>query len=444
MTRTMKDILGLAGELKMKRDWIRALKIYRLVLEAVPQDYETRLNIGDALMAMGEEDLARTVWQETFRYDMRMGQPVQAIVAAKRLMARDGSHEALLKELAAFYHAESEHVGRTSRLAPVDLEVPVREDIDTDYPIEPATLARQSAELVVSIGKQASFPEKVPPLPILSDLPPDLFCELLATVDLRRLDPGVTFLKEGENAETFYMLARGKVRIFKADPMGRRVELAQLGEGSILGEMALLTASPRTASVETIEDSDLLEFSKADLNRISDESIQVEAALDRFTRERLISNLLATNPLFAPFDRKQRYELLSRFTVHEVVPGTLLVKQGSRGQGLFIILYGEVDVTKLDGEEDVLLATLKAGDVFGEISLIKDQPTTATVKSVRHSTMLFLPREYFTSLITAIPELGEYFANLSEQRLTQTEKALEEAQYLESVDIVFDDERIMI
>ena len=58
--------------------------------------------------------------------------------------------------------------------------------------------------------------------------------------------------------------------------------------------------------------------------------------------------------------------------------------------------------------------------------------------------MLFLPREYFTSLVTAIPELGEYFASLSEQRLTQTEKALEEAQYLESVDIVFDDERIMI
>jgi CRP-like cAMP-binding protein len=440
----MNDILGLAREHRSKRDWVRALKIYRLVLEAVPQDYEVRLNIGDALMALGEEELARKVWSEAFRYDMRMGQPMQAIVAAKRLIEQDRSFESLLKDLASHYHSESEHVGRTSRASPVDLDVPVRDDVDTDYAIEPQLLARQSADLVLSIGRQATFPEKLPPLPILSDLPPDLFCELLGTVSLLRLDPGKAFLREGENAETFYMLAKGKVRIYKSDPMGRQVELAQLGEGSILGEMALLTASPRTASVETLEESDLLEFSKSDLTRISEESIQVEAALDRFTRERLISNLLATNPLFAPFDRKQRYELLSRFTVHEVVPGTVLVKQGSAGQGLFVMLYGEVDVVKSENEEEVLLATLKAGDVFGEISLIKEQPTVATVKAARHSTVLFLPREYFTSLVTAIPELGQYFASLSEQRLSKTAQAMEEAQYLESVDIVFDDERIMI
>jgi len=444
MTRTMKDILALASEHRASRDWLKALKIYRLVLEAVPQDYEIRLNIGDALMAVGEETLARQVWIETFRYDMRMGQPIQAIVAAKRLMEQDPAFESLVQELAALYCSESEHVGRTTRAAAVDMDVPVRDDIDTDYSIEPAALARQCADLVVAIGKQARFPEKVPPIPILSDLPPDLFGGLLSTVRLIRLEPGRSLLREGENAETFYMLAHGKVKIYKSDPMGRQVEIAQLGEGSILGEMALLTASPRTASVQSIESSDLLEFSKADLARISEESIQIEAALDRFTRERLISNLLATNPLFAPFDRKQRYELLSRFTVHEVVPGTVLVKQGSTGKGLFVILYGEVEVDKDDSGEHVLLATLKAGDVFGEISLIKDQPTTATVKALRHSTVLFLPREYFSSLIGAIPELREYFDRLSEQRLSRTVETLEQAHFLGSVDIVFDDERVMI
>jgi CRP-like cAMP-binding protein len=444
MPGTMNDILALARQMRARRDWLRALKIYRLVLEAVPQDYEVRLNIGDALMAIGEEDLAVRVWLETFRYDMMMGQPIQAIVAARRLMAHDASHGSLLGELAAHYHAESEHVGRTSRAAPADLDVPVRDDVQTDYAIDQGELARQCADLVTGIGRQARFPERVPPIPILSDLPADLFCDLLATVRLLRLEPETVFLREGENAETFYMLARGRVRIYKSDPMGRPVQLAQLGEGSILGEMALLTASPRTASVSTIEESDLLEFSKRDLTRISEESIQVEAALDRFTRERLISNLLATNPLFAPFDRKQRYELLSRFTVHEVVPGTVLVKQGSPGQGLFVILYGEVDVVKHDGEEEVLLATLKAGDVFGEISLIKDQPTIATVRALRHSTVLFLPREYFSSLVTAIPELKEYFDRLSEQRLSETARTIEEARFREGVDIVFDDERIMI
>jgi CRP-like cAMP-binding protein len=320
----------------------------------------------------------------------------------------------------------------------------VRDDIQTDYPIDPADLARQCAELVIGLGAQARFPEKVPPLPILSDLPPELFCDLLGTARLLTHPPGEVLLREGENAETFYMVARGKVAIYKMDNNGRRVDLAQLGDGSILGEMALLTNSPRTANVETAEESDLIEFHKNDLARMSEQSIHIEAALDRFTRERLISNLLATNPLFAPFDRKQRYELLSRFGVHEVVPGTTLVKEGSRGQGLYIILYGQVEVRKNEGGEDVLLATLGAGDVFGEISLIKDQPTTATVKALRHSTVLFLPKEYFTSLVEAIPALKEYFARLSDERLSSTREAVEKAQYLESVDIVFDDERIMI
>ncbi len=440
----MNDIMALAREHRSRKEWVKALKIYRLVLEAVPEDHEVRLNIGDSLMAIGEEQLAERVWLETFRYDMRVGQPLQAIVAARRLMARNPAHDALLGELASFYNADSEHVGRTSRLAAVDLDIPVRDDVQTDYTIDPQLLARQSAELVVMLGQTARFPEKVPPLPILSDLPPDLFQELLGTARLLGLDTGDIFLREGENAETFYMVARGKVRIYKAGVSGRRIDLAQLGEGSVLGEMALLTNSPRTANVEATEESDLIEFHKSDLARMSEQSIQIEAALDRFTRERLISNLLATNPLFAPFDRKQRYELLSRFGVHEVVPDTILVKEGCQGQGLFIILYGQVDVRKKEGGEEILLATLGAGDVFGEISLVKDQPTTATVKAVRHSTVLFLPREYFTNLVKAIPALGEYFARLSDERLSSTRATMEQVQFLESVDIVFEDERIMI
>jgi len=73
-----------------------------------------------------------------------------------------------------------------------------------------------------------------------------------------------------------------------------------------------------------------------------------------------------------------------------VTPGTVVVREGQEGKGLYLILTGEVDVTKVDGSEKVLLATLRAGDCFGEISLIKKSPTTATVTAARHTTILFL------------------------------------------------------
>ena len=66
--------------------------------------------------------------------------------------------------------------------------------------------------------------------------------------------------------------------------------------------------------------------------------------LDRFTRERLIKNLLQTSPLFTPFTKAQQSDLLRRFEGHEVEPGTEVIREGEPGQGLFVVLSGELEV----------------------------------------------------------------------------------------------------
>ena len=59
---------------------------------------------------------------------------------------------------------------------------------------------------------------------------------------------------------------------------------------------------------------------------------------------------------------------------------------------------------------------LRTGDLFGEISLIRGTPATATVRAVVASTVLLLSRELFEKLTSALPELRAFFEELSEER----------------------------
>jgi len=73
--------------------------------------------------------------------------------------------------------------------------------------------------------------------------------------------------------------------------------------------MALITGQPRTASVAAAGDADVIGVSKAALALVVAKLPAIRAALDQFSRERLIKNLLQTSPLFVPFTKSQQGEL---------------------------------------------------------------------------------------------------------------------------------------
>jgi CRP-like cAMP-binding protein len=197
----------------------------------------------------------------------------------------------------------------------------------------------------------------------------------------------------------------------------RQTELAQLGENAVFGEMALLSAQPRSATVSCLSEVDLLEVGRQALATLADELGPVAEALHGFTRERLLGNLMATSPLFRPFTRMQQRDLLRRFTSHDVAPGTVVIHEGEQGRGLFVVLSGELDVSRRgpDGHT-VPLGGLRTGEVFGEIAILRNARTTATVVAQRPATVLFLAREYVERIVAAIPEIKNYLEALAEDR----------------------------
>src|SRR5207248_5880807 len=113
--------------------------------------------------------------------------------------------------------------------------------------------------------------------------------------------------------------------------------------------------------------------------------------------------------LFKSFNRMQQRDLLRRFTSHDVAPGTVVINEGEEGRGLFVVLAGELDVSRraADGTA-VPLGGLKTGDVFGEMSILRNARTTATVIANRAATVLFLAREFVSRMVAGVPEIKSY------------------------------------
>jgi len=333
---TIAEIKGHAARLYAQGKPAVALRLYDAVVAAAPLDFDARIHVADCLAAMAGPAAppgaapaplasdAAEVYRAVAWYCVKSGHALPAIVCARVLEA--GGHEAgdLIAGLVAHYGRDSEMLGKLAiRIAapPPTTDVPVP-DLRTEPPADLAvTAARRAATATDGFG---DWPEALHPIPLLSELTEAGFRRVLGTLLVRRLPDGAFAIREGEAGESFFFVADGEVNVFATDGLGRQTDLARLHEGSVFGEMALLSAQPRSASVQAVGECDLLEVGKATLATVADELAAVAEALHAFTRERLLGNLMATSPLFRPFTRTQQRDLLRRFTSHDVAPGTVV------------------------------------------------------------------------------------------------------------------------
>ncbi len=96
---------------------------------------------------------------------------------------------------------------------------------------------------------------------IFSTLRPRDLEKLASRCLLRHYDTGETILKEGSIGLGLFIITSGRVEVFKTHD-GRRIHLAVLGAGQVLGEMALLDDQPRSASAAALEVTDCLLLSR--------------------------------------------------------------------------------------------------------------------------------------------------------------------------------------
>lgn len=117
-------------------------------------------------------------------------------------------------------------------------------------------------------------------------------------------------------------------------------------------------------------------------------------------------------PVFedAPPEFFEKIKLCLRYEEHPA--GHILIREGQRGDSMFLIREGQVEILK----EFQVIAQLGAGDIFGEMALLNAEPRTATVRVLSPCRVYKLNRLAFESVIQAFPDVHARIRKLAEAR----------------------------
>jgi hypothetical protein len=140
-------------------------------------------------------------------------------------------------------------------------------------------------------------PVEPPPIvhtPLFSGLSPE---EALAVVQGLRLvvfEPGEIIVSEGEPGASLFIISSGTCRVFLKNRKGHNAPVRQLHETEFFGEISLLRAAPRSATVTAATPVELLELDRATVDKVAEQHPQVREVLQDFYQRRANSTVEAS------------------------------------------------------------------------------------------------------------------------------------------------------
>jgi len=257
--------------------------------------------------------------------------------------------------------------------------------------------------------------------PFFAALGPKLLEMFIDKVTLVELAAGEVLFRQGDGGDALYVVAEGEVAVLSEGPP--RVQLSRLCEGDFFGEIALVTEQPRSATIEAVDGAELLAIDRDTVGDLIHAEPNVLRLLLRFLRDRLLNTLVHTNPLFNSYGGAERQTLAEKFRFLEGEQSAVLIEQGGRANGLYILLAGQAEVLVQTGDatEPTRLATLGPGDVCGEMSLLANADAVATVRLTSKAFVLKLPADVFRQVIMTHPQVLMFVGELADERRRQLE-----------------------
>ena len=134
---------------------------------------------------------------------------------------------------------------------------------------------------------------------------------------------------------------------------------------------------------------------------------------------------LANVPVFAFVQENKpwsKLELLASLFQHiQYAPGEVVFAEGDPGHSLYLLMDGNVQIQARDGDGNFkVMGKLSEGDCFGELSLMKQVPRTATATAQTWTTLYELDKESFEKFLQIAPELKEPFTQVVQARTATT------------------------
>ncbi|MFO8042864.1 MAG: cyclic nucleotide-binding domain-containing protein, partial [Alkalispirochaeta sp.] len=239
-------------------------------------------------------------------------------------------------------------------------------------------------------------------VPLFSNLPADTVEYLVERLRPFEVAAGAHLMEQGEEGDALYLLSSGRLEAVDEE---RDLRLGEITPGEIVGEAALLTDDPRSATVRAVTDArgyaldksafvSLLAQYPHELKSVAELITRRATGLEREqyrpTHEEVVAFLRGVE-LFSSLSENVLGELAPHLQWFTLPRGETLLRQGEPGDQLYAVVSGRLrfDVRDASGEI-VQSGTIHRGDVVGELSILTEEVRSATVTAVRECGLLTL------------------------------------------------------
>jgi CRP-like cAMP-binding protein len=137
-----------------------------------------------------------------------------------------------------------------------------------------------------------------------------------------------------------------------------------------------------------------------------------------------VERTLQKVPLFRQLGRAYMLDISHNADLRDFTAGETIVSEGDQPESFYVVVRGEVSVLKDRDGSTRVLATLKDGDHFGELSIFDGLPRSASVQAAVETTCLVIPRWEILQTVEASPEVAKRMLAYLSSRLRATSDAL--------------------
>jgi CRP-like cAMP-binding protein len=242
---------------------------------------------------------------------------------------------------------------------------------------------------------------------------------------------GETIFAEGTPSQAMYLVESGWVSII-SESDGRKSILANLGPGSVLGEMAFFADRPYSTSAEAASEVTVWVLTKPAFAELiaTEPSIGVKLSLASGSKIAQVSDYLAESrlpsvPFFAQLSMESLLALAERLEVESCQRGDTICWLGEPGEAMYVVESGEVEVV-LGAESEEVPIPLAEGDLVGEMALLANKPYAATYRATRDVVLWRLTRPDFDELVKDFPVIRQALSRALSEHLSPEDRAAAE------------------
>jgi CRP/FNR family transcriptional regulator, cyclic AMP receptor protein len=147
---------------------------------------------------------------------------------------------------------------------------------------------------------------------------------------------------------------------------------------------------------------------------------------------RPLAETLAAVPFFSGLDLAGLETVGRAVRTRRFRRGEVIFHQGDPGDALFIVMSGAIKISlPSDMGDEAILATLRSGDVFGELALLDGAPRSASATALEATETLVLPRQQFRALIATEPAVRDSLLASIAAELRRLTNHVEELHFLD-------------